>query len=203
MPALNLTPSTGPILPRLVNALRLRREFYDAVAADRRATGAAGGIVCLAAVARESIGLYQVSQSYKGWGLILALIVVFALVRWVVYATVMYPLARAIGGGPVDYRRLLRCLGFAETPAMLTLLGFLVDDRFFTWVQFGVGAWLLAATVVAVRSATATSTGRAVAIGVAGFATYLLLGVAIDYATQLPASAPDAAAVTLTLRAGV
>ena len=80
-------PSTGPLLPRLVNAILLRREFYDAVAADPRATGPAGAIVCIAAIARESVGLYQLSQDFKGWGLVLLLIVVFAMLRWLLYAT--------------------------------------------------------------------------------------------------------------------
>ena len=119
----------------------------------------------------------------------LVLIVVFAVLRWLVYATIMYPIARIISGEPVGYARLLRCLGFAETPAVLSLVAFLVDDQFFPWVQFGVGAWLLLATVVAVRAATRVSTPRAAVIGVAGFAAYLGLGLAVDFAARMPAPA--------------
>jgi len=190
-----LTPSGGPLLPRLVNAVLLRRQFYDAVASDSHATGPAGAIVCIAAIARESIGLYEVSQTFKAWGLLLLVVVVFALLRWLVYATIMYPVARAIAGVPVTYSRLLRCLGFAETPAVLSLVGFLVDERFFPWVQFGVGAWLLAATIVAVRAATQVSTPRAAIIGVLGFAAYLGLGTAVDTVTS-PSAPPDGGALT-------
>ena len=187
-----ITPSGGPLLPRLLNALFLRRSFYDAVAADRRATGPAGAVVCLAAVARESVALYQLSQASQGWGLILALIVVFAIVRWLLYAAVMYPIARALSRQPVEFKRLLRCLGFAETPAVLSLLGFLVDDSLFPYVQFGVGVWLLLATIVAVRSATGERTGRAILIGVLGFAAYLAIGLASDIALHRPEAGPAA-----------
>jgi hypothetical protein len=185
-----------PLLPRLANAIFLRREFYDAVANDPRATGPAGAIVCIAAMARESVGLYEVSQSYKAWGLLLLLVVVFALLRWVLYATVMYPIARLIGGRAIPYTRLLRCLGFAETPAVLSLAAFMVPERFVPWVQFAVGAWLLAATIVAVRATTQVSTARAAVIGVIGFAAYLGLGAAVDAVTRVPGS-PDSGALTL------
>ena len=179
-----INPSTGALLPRLAQAIMLRREFYDAVAADPRATGPAGAIVCIAALARESIGLYQLSQDVKAWGLILLLVVVFALFRWLLYAAVMYPVARGLSELPVPFKRLLRCLGFAETPAVLSLAGFLVPGQFHPWVQFVVGTWLLLATIVAVRSATGASTQRAAVIGVLGFFAYLAIGLALDVATR-------------------
>jgi hypothetical protein len=194
-----IDPSTGPLLPRLGQAILLRREFYDAVAADPRATGPAGAIVCIAALARESIGLYQLSQDVKAWGLVLLLVVVFAIFRWLLYTAVMYPVARGLSGLPVPFKRLLRCLGFAETPAVLSLAGFLVPDQFHPWVQFGVGAWLLLATIVAVRSAAGASMQRAAVIGVLGFVAYLAIGLALDAATRsapLESGAPPA----LTLR---
>jgi hypothetical protein len=195
-----INPSTGPLLPRLIKAILLRREFYEAVADDPRATGPAGAIVCIAALARESVGLYELSQDFKGWGLILLLIVVFATLRWLLYATIMYPVARAISAAPLGYARLLRCLGFAETPAVLSLASFMVDDQFYPWVQFVVGAWLLLATIVAVRAATRVSTARAAVIGVMGFAAYLGLGLAVDFVTS--ASAPPGGG-TLTPRGSV
>jgi hypothetical protein len=185
-----IDPATGPLLPRLGQAILLRREFYDAVAADPRATGPAGAIVCIAALARESVGLYELSQDFKAWGLVLLLIVTFAVLRWLLYATIMYPIARAIGSAPVPYKRLLRCLGFAETPAVLSLVAFLVPDQFYPWVQFGVGAWLLLATIVAVRSATGATMQRAAVIGVLGFVAYLGLGLAVEVATRVAPAEP-------------
>ncbi len=194
-----IDPSRGPLLPRLAQALLLRREFYDAVAADPRATGPAGAVVCLAAIARESVGIYQVSQEYKAWGLLLLAVAVFAVVRWVLYAAVLYPIARVGSGQPVGYTRLLRCLGFAETPAVLLVFNPLLDGRIAIWVGFAVGAWLLAATIVAVRAAAAVTVRRAAIIGVIGFALYLGLGVAIDFATSLTPE-HDVAPAALTLR---
>lgn len=185
-----LSPSTGPLLPRLVNAILLRRAFYDEVAADPHAIGPAGAIVCLAAIARESVNLYELSQGFQAWGLLLVLIVVFALLRWLLYAAIVFPIARAIGGQALGFTRLLRCLGFAEAPTVLSVVGFALDERFLPWVQLAVGAWLLAATIVAVRSATRATTGRAVAIGALGFAAYLLLGFALDIVARLPDAPP-------------
>jgi hypothetical protein len=186
-----VSPSGGPLLPRIANAILLRRAFYDAVAADRRAIGPAGAIVCLSAIMRESVGLYQLSQGSRAWGVLLALIVVFALVRWVIYASIAYPIARVLGGGTVEYARLLRCLGFAETPAMLSVVGFVLDEQFLPWIQFGVGAWLLAATIIAVRSATGVGAGRAIAIGTLAFAAYLALGVGLDLVAHVPDAVPS------------
>jgi len=192
-------PTRGPLLPRLIHALLLRREFYDAVAAAPKATRPAGAIVCLAAMARESVGIYEISREYNAWGLLLLLVAIFALLRWVVYATVMYPIARAVSGNRFGYTRLLRCLGFAETPAVMTVFGFLLDERFWPWVSFVVGAWLLLATIVAVRAATQVTLARAVIIGVLGFATYLALGLAMDSVTSMAPPA-EVAPTALTLR---
>jgi len=194
-------PTCGPLLPRLMHALLLRRDFCDSVAAAPKATGPAAAIVCLAAITRESVGIYEISQEYKGWGLLLLLVAVFALVRWAVYATVMYPIARAVSGKRFGYTRLLRCLGFAETPAVMTVFGFL-DERLWPWVSFAVGAWLLVATIVAVRAAADVTLTRAIVIGVIGFATYLALGMVMDFGTGMARSAPVAAAA-LTLRGTV
>lgn len=190
-----INPSTGPLLPRLGKAILLRREFYDAVAADPRATGPAGAIVCIAALARESVVLYELSQEFKAWGLFLLMIVLFAIVRWLVYTTILYPIARLISRQPVEYKRLLRCLGFAETPAVLMLVGYLVPEQFFPLVHYGVTVWLLLATIVAVRSATGVETARAAIIGLVGFAAYLALG-AITRTAPVETSPPPA----LTLR---
>ena len=184
------SPSSGPLLPRLLNALLLRRAFYDAVAVDARATGPAGAIVCLAALARESATLYELSQAFRAWGLLLLLVVVFALLRWLIYSAIVYPFARFIGTSTLAFKPLLRCLGFAEAPVVLSMFGFVLDERFLPWVHAAIGAWLLAATIVAVRAATGTTTARATVIGVLGFAAYLLLGFALDVAAQLPSGAP-------------
>jgi hypothetical protein len=190
-PAIN--PSRGPLVPRLLNALLLRRAFYDAVAADPQATGPAGAMVCIAAIARESVSLYQLSQGFRAWGVILVVVVVFAVIRWIVYASIMFPIARLLGAPAIEYRRLLRCLGFAETPAILSVLGFAAGEPFIGWVQFAVGAWLLAATIVAVRSAARVTTARAAVIGTAGFVSYLALGLLLDVVTRFPSSSPPPA----------
>ena len=193
MPSLaSPSPSTGPLIPRLVNALLLRRPFYDAVAADPHATGPAAAVVCLAAIAYEAGNLYELSQGYRAWGLVLVLLVVSGLLRWLLYTAILYPIARLVCATAIEFKRLLRCLGFAEAPTILSIAGIALDERFLPWLQFGIGAWLLAATIVAVRSATRATTVRALIIGGLGFVTYLLLGIALDALAHVPMAPPAA-----------
>jgi hypothetical protein len=200
-PRTTLNPSTGPIIPRLINAILLRRDFYDAVANDARATGPAAAIVCIVELLSKSVIIHQLSQEFKAWGLLLIFFAILGLVRWLIYATFMYPIARLIIGQPIGYKRLLRCLGFAETPSVLLLLGYLVADvRYHTAVQVVVTVWLLLSTIVAVRSATGASTERAAVIGVIGFVGYLIIG-SLTYSGGPPMIEPpspdDPAALTL------
>ena len=164
----NVNPSGGPLLPRVVNAILLRRGVLrcrgggpprhrsgrrDRLSGRHRARVGRS----LPARARASRrGAWCSSSSSSS--------------RSSAGSSTPRSCTRSrarIAGAAVEYKRLLRCLGFAETPAMLSMVGFAVDEPLLPWVQFGVGAWLLAATIVAVRSAARVSTGRAVAIGIA------------------------------------
>lgn len=179
-----LNPSTGPLVPRIINAILLRREFYDAVAADPRATAPAGAVVCLAALARESVGLWSVSQVHAAWGLAAVAVVIVALAGWLLYGGASYAAARLFAPAPVEFKRLLRCLGFAETVTMLRLVAFLVDERFFLALHLVLLAWSCAAVFVAVRAATRAAPARLLAIALPSFVAQqavLAVGRAVAY----------------------
>jgi hypothetical protein len=106
------TPSAGPLVPRIINAILLRRDFYAAVAADAHATGPAAGVVCLTALARESVGLASMAQVHPVWGLAALSIVIMAVaVLLITYVPDMsLGILKLLGPG---FACVLRCLGFA------------------------------------------------------------------------------------------
>jgi hypothetical protein len=171
-------PSAGALLPRLASAIALRRDFYDAVAADPHATGPAAGIVCLTALARESVGLWSVAEVHPAWGLAAVSVVIIALLGWLAYGACSYVLARLISTERVEFTRLLRCLGFAESVTVLRLIAFVVDPRLFLPLHLALLGWGCAAVCVAVRAAVPTARGRWLAIAIPTFiAQQLVLAV--------------------------
>jgi hypothetical protein len=148
-------PTSGPLLSRLFNAILLRRAFYEAAAADPAATGPAAAMAGIAALAREIATLYDISESSAIWGLAAFAIFLIALVGWVVYSAVAYVIARLIAPAPVEFKRVLRCLGYAETVTMLRLLARPLDPTYYLPLHIALIAWTLYAVSVAMRAATA------------------------------------------------
>ncbi len=167
------TPATvrGPLTRRIFEALLLRRELYEAVANDPAAGRLAAAVVCLCAVAQPTV----LTQIIGAWGLVVAMLL--GVLRWWIFTTLVWPAARLLAWKPVDYRRLLRCLGFAEAPSILNLGAFVIGEAYASWLGALVAVWLLASAVVAVRAACNVTIGRAVVIGTVSFAIYLGLGV--------------------------
>jgi hypothetical protein len=170
--------SSAPLTARLFSAILLRRGFYERVAADPDATRLAAAVVCLAALAYGA-ALMHVGPEAEAFiaavgAWIFPLLMGFGLVRWLLFTTVLYGLSRFLLG-PTSYTRLLRCIGFGQAPALLSLVRFLGDDAMALWLRPIIVVWLLAATVVACRAALRTSTVRAAAIGVLGFAIDVML----------------------------
>lgn len=162
VPPLTIGPTRGPLLSRLAAALTLRRDFYRAAAEDRTATGPAGAIVSLVALLRESVLIWELSQVERLWGLILPVLVIVALVAWLLLGGVAWVLTRPGLAAPPDLRRLLRCLGFAQTPtALLATLAAFSDPIAYLIGYALVMLWTLAGLVVALQAATDLPLGAA------------------------------------------
>jgi hypothetical protein len=167
-----MTARPVPFFHRFVSALLLRPSGYAEIAADRTAAAQAAAVVCLAAMAQPSVLIAELGA----WGLLIVMAV--GIVRWLVFVSVTYPIARLFAGAPVRYRTLLSCLGFAEAPGIFNALAF--AGAFERLVAAAVWLWLLAAAVVAVRGGLGLRRPAAVAVGVLGVAAYLGLGLAAD-----------------------
>lgn len=169
------TATEGPFVTRLFSAMLLRRELYESVAADPAATRPAIAVVLVSALVQYSLLDSPFPRELSLWALLFGML--FAVVRWIVYAALFYPLARAFTSQTRPFPRLLRCLGFAESPGVARACLFFVDTTALPWVNLAVGLWLLAAGVVATRAALSTTLARAALITGVSFALYQLLGI--------------------------
>jgi hypothetical protein len=170
VPPATIGPTRGPLLSRIGAALALRPDFYAAAAADRTATGPAGAIVCVVAMLRESVVVYEISQIFASWGLILPILAFVALLGWLLIGAVAWIVTRPAATAATSYRALLRCLGFAQTPTMLfATLAAAADPTLYLILYAALTAWAFAAIVVALRAATATTTARATVLAVPVF----------------------------------
>lgn len=168
-------PTRGPVVSRLAAALFLQRQFYEQAAAETTATGPAGAVLCLVALARESVTIYELAQVERVWGLAIPVVVIIALLSWLLMGATAWLVARPFVRPPVDFRRFLRCLGFAQTPTMLIAFAYALDPALYLPAHVILIAWALAGIVVAMRAATAASTGRAILLALPVFVVQQLL----------------------------
>ncbi len=145
---------------RAIGAARLEVPVFEEIEADRQATGQALLVVVLSSLA-AGIGLtsslYNAPVLHR---------VMLALLLWVFWATATYIVGVYLMPEPqtqTNVGELLRTIGFAASPGMLRIFGFLpgVGD-----VIYGLStAWMFVAMVIAIRQALDyRSTGRAIVV---------------------------------------
>lgn len=162
---------------RVLGAARLDPGIYEEVEADRTATGQAAAIVVFASIA-AGIGSLGLNVQSAG-GVFAATIGGF--IGWVAWAVLTYVIGtRWLPGAQTrsTVGELLRTVGFAAAPGLLRILGVL---PFLGVPLYALASiWMLVAMVVAVRQALDyTSTGRAVAVCVAGWVLSLVIAAVI------------------------
>ena len=158
---------------RLVGAAALDRRIYEEVEADRGAAGQAFVVVLLASIA-GGIGAAGLGVPDAGGAAIGA---IGALIGWVAWATLTYLIGTRLLPEPqtrANAGELLRTIAFASAPGWLGVLGVVPVIGLFVYATASI--WMLVAMVVAVRQALDyTSTGRAVAVCVVGWALSVTL----------------------------
>ena len=169
------TNARNTFLQRLMGAAALDNAIYEEVEADRGATAQAMTVVVLSSLAGGfgARGLGATTPAN------IALFSLISLVSWAAWALLTYHIGGRLLPGPqtrVDVGELLRTTGFATTPGLLRLFGVLPGV---TIPAFAItSVWMLAAMVVGVRQALDyTSTARAIAVCVIGWALAILLAV--------------------------
>ena len=161
---------------RMIGAAMFDDGTYEAVEADRHATGQALGVVLLSSLA-TGLGA---GSGRPGAIAVFSAAAVFA---WIIWATLVCVLGTGLLAQPQtrsDVGELLRTLGYAQSPGVLRALGILplVGPVILVLVT----VWTLATMVTAVRHALDyQSTIRALAVVVTGwvvaFVMFAIIGL--------------------------
>jgi hypothetical protein len=159
------------MLERMKGAAMLDIQTYEEVEHDDTATGQAAVVVVIVAIA-SAIG----ALGDGGVGIIGSL--VGAIVGWLIWSGVTYLIGTRLFGGTATWGELLRTIGFAQSPGVLRVVGFV---PFLGWlIALVVALWMLVAGVIAIRQALDFTTGKAVITAVLGWlammVVFLLLG---------------------------
>lgn len=150
---------------RMKGAALLRNDTYEEVEADQTATGQAAGVVALVAVAQAIGGV-----GAGGSGILAGAI--SALLGWLLWAGITYLIGAKLLGGTATWGELLRTLGFAQTPGVLYVLGFV--PVLGGIIRFAVAIWVLIAGIIAIRQALDVGTGKAILTAVLGWLVIVL-----------------------------
>jgi hypothetical protein len=168
---------TNSFLQRLVGAAALDPAIYEDVEADRGATAQAFAVVLLSSVA-AGLG----ASGLGGGPVNIAFFSMLSLLSWAGWALVTYTVGAHLLPEPqtrADVGELLRTIGFASTPGLLSVLAIMTPLA--KPVFAVVSVWMLVAMVVAVRQALDyTSTARAVAVCVVGWVLAIAFAVAFS-----------------------
>ena len=153
------------MLDRMIRAARLDASLYEEVEADPSSMGQATAVVVLASLA-GGVGTAGIEGQP---GFILG--VLLNLIGWYVWAFLTYFIGTKLLPQPsteADVGQLLRTIGFAATPGLLRVVGFIPGIG--PLIMLASALWSLAAMVVAVRQALDyDSTPRAVLVCIIGW----------------------------------
>ena len=163
------------LVNRMIRAARLDTNLYEEVEADRTATTQAAIVVAIGAVS-AAVGIVLRLAMLPGPdpNLVGAVIggVLAALIGWVVWSYLTYFVGTAVFGGTATPGEMLRTIGFAQSPRVLTILTFppILGDL----LDVALWVWVVVAGVVAVRQALDIDTGKAIATTLIAAVPYLI-----------------------------
>ncbi len=146
------------MMDRMVRTAMLDVQAYEEVERDRDATIQALLIVVLVALASAIGGGLAAGVS----GVILGALT--SIIGWLLFAGVSYWVGTTFFAGPqtrTSMGELLRATGFAQSPGVLRILGFIPIIGII--ISLIVSVWVLIAVVIGVRQALDFDTWRAVA----------------------------------------
>lgn len=162
---------------RLIGAISADPLTFEEVEADRTATGQAVLVVVLSSIA-AGIGA-------RGFGTGSLQSVLFigavATIAWLTWAFITYQIGTTLLREPqtrADVGELVRTIGFSSAPGMLRVFAIVPGAAMPAFVITSI--WMLIAMVIAVRQALDfTSTARAIAVCVVGWALAIAIAAAL------------------------
>ena len=159
------------MINRMIGAARLSTETFEEVEADSSATRQAMLVVVIVAVA-TGIG-------FLGTGGLSGLIfgIIIGLAGWAAWAWITFFIGTKLLATPdtnADWGQLARALGFAQSPGVFKVVGFI--PVLGPIVFFLAAIWQLVAMIIAIRQALDyTSTWRALGVALIGFVPYIIV----------------------------
>jgi hypothetical protein len=171
------------MIDRMIGAARLNPRIYEEVEADTSATFQAAIVVIIVALfagVGSAIGLiiFDTNALFDVPGGPIGVVVariIAALVGWGVWALITYIVGTAVFDGTADWGELLRALGFAQTPGILSFFSFI--PCLAGAISALVGLWTLLASLIGVRQALDFSTRKAVLTVLIGWLIYFVLNI--------------------------
>ena len=159
----------GSLTERMQGAAMLNVATYEEVEADENATGQAATVIAIVAVATA------IGNAFGGEGSLIGGIIggiIGAFIGWVIWAAVTYFVGTALFGGTATFGELLRTLGFANSPGVLYVLGFIPGLGML--IKLIVGLWVLVCGIVAIRQALDFSTGKDILTAIVGWLVMMI-----------------------------
>jgi hypothetical protein len=152
-----------PLVDRMVRAAKLDVRVFEEVEGDRGSQMQALGVVVLSSIA------FGIGTGAGIGGLVIGTIA--GVIGWYLWAFITYIIGTRLLPEPTtrsDHGELLRTMGFANAPGVVSILGIIPGLR---GIAIGVAqVWMLVAAIVAIRSALDyQSTWRAIAVVVIGW----------------------------------
>lgn len=163
---------------RMMGAALLEVEAYEEVEHDRTATGQAAIVVGIVALASAIGSLGSAGVGGLAFGLLAA------FVGWLVWSGVTYLIGTTLFGGTATWGELLRTLGFAQSPGVLSVLAIIPVLGFL--VRLVLFVWILVTGIVAIRQALDFTTGKAILTAVIGWVCYIVVAVLVAFVVGVP-----------------
>jgi hypothetical protein len=191
----------GVMINRMIRAAMLDIAFYEEAEADTSLTQEALMVVILVSIV-GGIGSFLggIIGGDIGAAIIgLIVAVVLGVINYYIWAYITYFVGTNLFEGTADPGELLRTLGYASSPRVLGILGFIPCVGWLIALIGGI--WALVAGVVAVRQALDFDTTKAVITVIIGWAIILIITLVIG--TVLGIGALGVGALSGALSGGV
>ena len=173
-----LAASSSSITDRMIRAAKLDVSAYEEVEADTNATTQAITVVVIAAVASgiaAAIGSVMLPAGVPRPNPIMGLIggLLMALIGWAVWSGTIYLVGTKMMGGTATYGEVLRTIGFAQSPGILNILGFIPVVG--GLIGLAVGIWTIVTGFIATRQALDIDNGKTIGTIVIALIAYIIV----------------------------
>lgn len=167
----------------MIGFARLDTRTIEDVEHDQNATGQALIVVLLAVVA-SAIGTLGGDR-----GIVWALIggAISAVAGWIVFSVIAYFVGStlfATAQTSATIGQVLRVIGFAQTPKLLVILGFIPLIGWLVWIVAYI--WYVIVAIVAIRQAFEFTTERAVGTAIVALIVQVLVDILIALIIGIP-----------------